>query len=58
MKTTNSEQTSATKPRKWFHRHRRWHDPLLVLNMSTFNFDSGWNLIFNSIPQRGTRPDH
>jgi hypothetical protein len=52
MKTTNFKQTSVAKPRKWFQQHRRWHDPLLVLNMSTFNFDSGWNRIFNPIPQR------
>jgi hypothetical protein len=24
----------------------------LVLNMSTFNFDRGWNRIFNPLPQR------
>jgi hypothetical protein len=52
MKTTNLKQTSVAKPGKWFQRHRRWHDPLLVLNMSTFNFDSGWNRIFNPILQR------
>ena len=27
MKTTNFKQTSVAKPRKWFQRHRRWHDP-------------------------------
>src|SRR5260370_33025952 len=27
MKTTNLKQTSVTKPRKWFRRRRRCHDP-------------------------------
>src|SRR6266446_10843059 len=27
MKTTNLKQTSVTKPRKWFGRRRRCHDP-------------------------------
>ena len=27
MKTTNLKQTSMAKPRKWFQRRRRWHDP-------------------------------
>jgi hypothetical protein len=96
MKTTNLKQTSVAKPRKWFQRRRRWHDPrearpegsqfggtgwiaqpvhvpvslgrlasveraaaarrsgdpMLVLNMSIFNFDGGWNRVFNPIPQR------
>jgi hypothetical protein len=29
------------KSRKWFRARRRWHDPMLVLNMSVFNSDSG-----------------
>jgi hypothetical protein len=52
MKTTNLKQTNAAMPRKWFQRPRRWHDPMLVLNMSIFNFDGGWNRVFNPIPQR------
>jgi hypothetical protein len=55
MKTTNFKQTSVAKPRKWFQRHRHWHDPLLVLNMSTFNFDSGWNRLLR-VAFRGTAP--
>ena len=31
---------------------RRSGDPMLVLNMSVFNFDGGWNRVFNPIPQR------
>jgi hypothetical protein len=27
MKPTNLKQTSVAKPRKWFQRRRRWHDP-------------------------------
>ena len=27
MKTTNLKQTNVAKPRKWFQRQRRWHDP-------------------------------
>ena len=27
MKTTNLKQTKLAKPRKWFRRRRRWHDP-------------------------------
>jgi hypothetical protein len=27
MKTTNLKQTSVAKPRKWFQRRHRWHDP-------------------------------
>ena len=51
MKTTNLKETSVLKPRKWFQRQRRWHDPMLVLNMWIFNFDGGWNRIFSPIPQ-------
>jgi len=25
------------------------HDPMLVLNMSIFNFDGGWNRTFNQL---------
>jgi hypothetical protein len=28
---------------------RRMHDPLLVLNMSIFNLDDGWNRTFNPL---------
>ena len=39
-----------TLQRKWhriFRRRRERHDPLLVMNMSIFDFDGGWNRIFN-----------
>ncbi len=48
----NFSQTNLAKPRKWFQRRRPWHDPMLVLNMSIFNSDGGWNRVFNPIPQR------
>jgi hypothetical protein len=33
----------ARKWREMFRRPRRVHDPMLVLNMSIFNFAAGWN---------------
>jgi hypothetical protein len=30
-------------------RRSRRHDPMLVLNMSVFNFESGWNRILNPV---------
>ena len=39
-----------------FRRRRRMHDPMLVLNMSIFNFADGWNRTFNplKIHENGT----
>jgi hypothetical protein len=45
MKT--SQRTFAGEWRRTFRRRRRLHDPMLVLNMSIFNFDDGWNRTFN-----------
>ena len=50
MKTTNLNQTNVAKPGKWFQRRRRWHDPMLVLNMSIFNSASGWYRILYQLP--------
>jgi len=38
-------------------RQRRSHDPMLVLNMSVFNFSDGWERIFNPLKthEHGTR---
>ena len=33
-------------------RRRRVGDAMLVLNMSVFNFEPGWNRIFNPVPAR------
>ncbi|PYK57042.1 MAG: hypothetical protein DME47_00130 [Verrucomicrobia bacterium] len=42
--------------RKMFRRRRRMRDPLLVFNMSIFNFDDRWNRIFTQfkIHENGT----
>ena len=42
--------------REMFQRHRRMRDPLLVFNMSIFNFDDGWNRVFSQfkIHENGT----
>jgi hypothetical protein len=41
-------QRSRTRTwRGMFQRHRRMHDPMLVLNMSIFNFADGWDRTFN-----------
>jgi len=37
------------KVREMFRRRRQMHDPMLVLNMSIFNFAGGWNRTFNEI---------
>jgi hypothetical protein len=31
---------------------RRPHDPMLVFNMSLFNFEPGWNRVFSPLRQR------
>ena len=52
MKTTKLKQSNATKSRSWFQRRHRWHDPVLVFNMSIFNSPKGRERIFDSLPQR------
>ncbi|PYL85006.1 MAG: hypothetical protein DMF17_09880 [Verrucomicrobia bacterium] len=47
MKT--SPRSFARKQREIFRRRRRMHDPMLVLNMSIFNFADGWNRTFNQL---------
>jgi len=46
----------AHKWREMFQRRRRMRDPILVFNMSIFNFDDGWNRIFSQfkIHENGT----
>ena len=46
MKT--SQRTLTHKWRQLFRRRRRRHDPMLVLNMSIFNFADGWKSHFQS----------
>jgi hypothetical protein len=52
MKTKNRGHSNATKSRKWFQRRWRWHDPMLVFNMSIFNSAQVRECIFNSLLQR------
>ena len=47
MKTTNPNEAKVRRSGRWFRRACRRHDPMLVLNMSIFNSDRGWNRIFN-----------
>jgi len=42
---TRMNRHLAHKWREMFQRRRRMRDPLLVFNMSIFNFDDGWNRI-------------
>jgi len=37
-----------------FQRQRAAHDPLLVFNMSIFNFGGGWQEIFRPLKARET----
>ena len=54
MKT--AQQSRRSKWRAMFRRRRRKHDPMLVLNMASFNFADGWDRIFNPLKthERGT----
>jgi len=45
MKT--KEQSFSQRLRRIFRRRARQHDPMLVLNISTFNFTDGWNRTFS-----------
>jgi len=47
-KIDRDRRNAATRWRETF-RRRRVHDPMLVLNMSIFNFDNGWDRIFNPL---------
>ena len=47
------EQNKLTnKLRNLFRKRRRQHDPMLVFSISIFNFEGGWNRIFNPVTQR------
>jgi hypothetical protein len=37
-------------------RRRRMRDPMLVFNMSIFNFDDGWSRIFNPVKTHQNGP--
>lgn len=54
MNETNPSLGTANKRPNWRlslrrPRRRRRHDPMLVLNMSAFNFETGWNRVFNPV---------
>ena len=53
---TRMKRRLARKWQEMFQRRRRMRDPLLVFNMSIFNFDDGWNRIFTQfkIHENGT----
>jgi hypothetical protein len=48
----NPKSKTTRTWRRIFQRRRRNHDPMLVFNMSIFNFDSGWREIFNPLKAR------
>ena len=52
MNATNLQTTKAKRARTWFRKHRRSHNPMLVLNMSNFNSGSSWDRIFNAVLHR------
>lgn len=49
-KENRNQKKSAT--RSWFRKRRRWHDPMLVFNMSVFNSGSNPSWILSRISSR------
>ena len=47
MRTKPPENNFKQALLKLFQRGLRRHDPMLVLNMSIFNFSDGWNRTFS-----------
>ena len=47
MKTKQLENNFRSTLRKVFRRRILRHDPMLVLNMSIFNFTDGWSRTFS-----------
>jgi hypothetical protein len=47
MKNKQRENNFGSTLRKVFRRRARGHDPMLVLNMSIFNFTDGWSRTFS-----------
>jgi len=47
MKTTQRENNFRRTLRKVFRRRAHRHDPMLVLNMSIFNYTDGWSRTFS-----------
>jgi len=52
QRETRTEIGQGSLAHKWqetFPRRRQMHDPMLVLNMSIFNFTDGWSRVFNPL---------
>jgi hypothetical protein len=47
MKPKQGENNFRSRVRMFFQGRARWHDPMLVLNMSIFNFTDGWTRTFS-----------
>jgi hypothetical protein len=47
MKTKQRENNFSRALRKIFQSRADRHDPMLVLNLSIFNFTDGWNRTFS-----------
>jgi hypothetical protein len=47
MKATQRENNLRKRLRTVFRRRARRHDPMLVFNMSIFNFTDGWSRTFS-----------
>jgi hypothetical protein len=58
MNATTSKQIKLGRNRRrraWFRSRNRYHNPVLVLNMSMFNSETGWETGWNRIfSQRST----
>lgn len=46
-KSDSASASFRQKLREAFRPRPRSHDPMLVLSMSTFNFEDGWSRVFN-----------
>jgi len=47
MKTKLRPTIPQRSPRQLFRKRARRHDPMLLLNMSLFNFTDGWGRVFS-----------
>ena len=59
MNATSSKQIKVSRSRRrpaCFGSRRRYHNPMLVLNMSIFNSETGWETGWNRI--FSPRPSH
>jgi len=49
---TQAKGKRGRKSRSWLRRRHHRHDPMLVLSLSLFNFEGGWNRAFNPARER------